>query len=121
VGPAMAAETAAAVKARHMAAGKKAADTKARMKREAIATAMSHHPTRTPALRPLERARGCLVGGAVGDAVGAPVEFLSLGQIRSQFGAEGVTQFEKAYGRWGAITDDTQMTFFTAEGLYPGW
>jgi ADP-ribosylglycohydrolase len=113
----MAAETASALKARRMAAGKKAADTKARMKREAIAVAMNHHPTRLPELHPLERARGCLVGGAVGDALGAPVEFLSLAQIRSRFGAQGVTKFEEAYGRLGAITDDTQMTFFTAEGL----
>lgn len=113
----MAVETPAAVKARRMAAGKKAAETKTRMKREAIATAMSHHPTNPPQLRPLERARGCLVGGAVGDALGAPVEFLSLAEIRSKFGPQGVTQFEKAYGRLGAITDDTQMSFFTAEGL----
>jgi ADP-ribosyl-[dinitrogen reductase] hydrolase len=113
----MTAETAAALKARHMAAGKKAAETKARIKREAIATAKDHHPTRIPELRPLERARGCLVGGAVGDALGAPVEFLSLAQIRSRFGSQGVKQFEEAYGGLGAITDDTQMTFFTAEGL----
>lgn len=90
-----------------------AADTKARMKREAIATSMKHHPTRPPEPRPLERARGCLVGGAVGDALGAPIEFLSLEQIRSKFGAQGVTQFEEAYGRLGATTEDTQMNFFT--------
>jgi len=117
VGPAMAAETATALKARRMAAGKKAAETKARMKREAIATAKAHHPTRLPELQPLQRARGCLVGGAVGDALGGPVEFLSLAAIRSRFGPQGVTKFEEAYGQVGAITDDTQMTFFTAEGL----
>jgi hypothetical protein len=59
----------------------------------------------------------CLLGGAVGDALGAPVEFLSLAQIRSHFGSAGIRDFAEAYGRVGAITDDTQMTLFTAEGL----
>jgi ADP-ribosylglycohydrolase len=64
-----------------------------------------------------ERTVGCFLGGAVGDALGAPVEFLSLGQIRQQFGADGIGDFSIAYGRIGAITDDTQMTLFTAEGI----
>jgi ADP-ribosylglycohydrolase len=64
-----------------------------------------------------DRARGCLLGGAIGDALGAPVEFLSLGQIRQRFGPAGVTGLVPAYGGIGAITDDTQMTLFTAEGL----
>jgi ADP-ribosyl-[dinitrogen reductase] hydrolase len=61
--------------------------------------------------------RGCLLAGAVGDALGGPVEFLSDAQITQQFGPEGVKGYEFAYGRRGAITDDTQMTLFTAEGL----
>jgi len=64
-----------------------------------------------------DRIRGCLLGGAVGDALGAPVEFLSLADIRAAFGPEGIRDFAPAYGRIGAITDDTQMTLFTAEGL----
>lgn len=63
------------------------------------------------------RVRGCLVGGAVGDALGAGIEFLALDEIRAQHGAEGVTGFVTAYHRRGAITDDTQMTLFTVEGL----
>ncbi len=61
--------------------------------------------------------RGCLLGGAIGDALGAPVEFMKLAEIRRTFGRAGVTDFAPAYGRLGAITDDTQMTLFTAEGL----
>jgi ADP-ribosylglycohydrolase len=61
--------------------------------------------------------RGCLLGGAVGDALGAPVEFMSLAEIREMFGRPGITEFTTAFGRKGAITDDTQMTLFTAEGL----
>ncbi|WP_440997856.1 ADP-ribosylglycohydrolase family protein [Arhodomonas sp. SL1] len=60
---------------------------------------------------------GCLIGGAIGDALGAPVEFLSADQINARYGREGVRDFEPAYGRSGAITDDTQMTLFTADGL----
>jgi len=67
------------------------------------------------------RTRGCLLGGALGDALGAPVEFLPLGEIRARFGSRGVTGFEEAYGRRGAVTDDTQMTLFTAEGLIRAW
>ncbi|HTS02622.1 MAG TPA: ADP-ribosylglycohydrolase family protein [Thermoanaerobaculia bacterium] len=66
---------------------------------------------------PRERAAGCLLGGAVGDALGAPVEFLRLSEIRERFGPGGLTDFAEAYGQVGAITDDTQMTLFTAEGL----
>ena len=65
----------------------------------------------------VDRFCGCLLGGAVGDALGAPVEFLSIDEIRRRYGDSGITDFDTAYGRRGAITDDTQMTLFTAEGL----
>lgn len=60
---------------------------------------------------------GCLLGGAVGDALGAPVEFLRWASIRREFGEAGIRDFVPAYGQLGAITDDTQMMLFTAEGL----
>jgi ADP-ribosylglycohydrolase len=60
---------------------------------------------------------GCLLGGAVGDALGAPVEFLRIDEIRAKYGSSGIADYDLAYGRRGAITDDTQMTLFTAEGL----
>ena len=61
--------------------------------------------------------RGCLLGGAIGDALGAPVEFMSRAEIRERYGEQGIDRFDFAYGHHGAITDDTQMTMFTAEGL----
>jgi ADP-ribosylglycohydrolase len=64
-----------------------------------------------------EHFTGCLSGGAVGDALGAPVEFHSIHLIRDRYGSAGITDYATAYGRRGAITDDTQMTLFTAEGL----
>src|SRR6516225_3717441 len=68
-----------------------------------------------------ERFRGCLLGGAVGDALGAPVEFHTREQILARFGPDGITDYAPAYGGVGRITDDTQMTLFTAEGLLRYW
>ncbi|MEV5872818.1 ADP-ribosylglycohydrolase family protein [Streptomyces sp. NPDC052101] len=64
------------------------------------------------------RVRGCLLGGAVGDALGYPVEFSSLDRIRATHGPRGVTGFVPgAFGAIGLISDDTQMTLFTVEAL----
>jgi ADP-ribosylglycohydrolase len=65
-----------------------------------------------------DRIAACLLAGAVGDAFGAPVEFMSFTEICRIAGPDGLTGYLPAYGRKaGAITDDTQMTLFTAEGL----
>ncbi|MGP4000709.1 ADP-ribosylglycohydrolase family protein [Streptomyces sp. 8N706] len=63
------------------------------------------------------RVRGCLLGGATGDALGAGIEFDSLEDIRLAHGPDGVTDYVPAYGRRGAVTDDTQMALFTVDGL----
>ncbi|MEU9133235.1 ADP-ribosylglycohydrolase family protein [Kitasatospora sp. NPDC048540] len=62
-----------------------------------------------------DRVRGALLGGAVGDALGWPVEFERLDRIRDRFGPAGVTGLNGT-----DVTDDTQMTLFTAEGLLRG-
>ncbi len=61
--------------------------------------------------------RGCLLGGAIGDALGWPVEFLSLSEIKKKYGEEGITGLVAGINGKAEITDDTQMTLFTAEGL----
>ncbi|TVZ81785.1 ADP-ribosylglycohydrolase family protein [Streptomyces sp. BK340] len=64
------------------------------------------------------RVRGCLLGGAVGDALGFPVEFASFDRIRVSHGERGVTGLVPgARGVVGRISDDTQMTLFTVEAL----
>src|SRR3982074_2307635 len=63
------------------------------------------------------RCRGCLLGGAVADALGAPVEFLDLDEVVRAYGEQGIRDYAPAYGKLGAITDDTQMTLFTAEAV----
>lgn len=63
------------------------------------------------------RVRGTLLGGALGDAFGAPVDLLQLDGIRGVHGAEGLTDLVAAHGRRGAVTAATQMTLFTVDGL----
>ena len=64
------------------------------------------------------RVRGCLLGGAVGDALGYPIEFSTLDRIRATHGERGVTGYVPgAHGVVGRISDDTQMTLFTVEAL----
>ena len=60
---------------------------------------------------------GCIVGGAVGDALGAPTEFMSLSKIIDTYGSNGVNDYVEFADGTGEITDDTQMLLFTAEGL----
>lgn len=63
-----------------------------------------------------DHATACLLAGAAGDALGAPVEFMDLTAIVRRFGVGGIRDYVPAYGGLGRITDDTQMTLFTAEG-----
>lgn len=65
----------------------------------------------------IERFRGCLLGGAAGDALGSPVNALEWPKIEIKFGSQGIIDFAPAYGITGAISDATQMMLFTAEGL----
>jgi ADP-ribosylglycohydrolase len=65
----------------------------------------------------LNKYLGCLVGGAIGDALGAPIEFDDIEQIRANHGISGVSEFVEFPENIGEFTDDTQMTLFTAEGL----
>jgi ADP-ribosylglycohydrolase len=53
--------------------------------------------------------------------VGAPVEFMWRDLIIKRFGEPGIRDYVPFHDRLGAISDDTQMTLFTAEGLLRGW
>lgn len=63
------------------------------------------------------RVRGTLLGSAVGDALGAPVDGLDLEGIHEGYGPEGLGDLEVAYGRRGAVTHLTQLTLFSVDGL----
>lgn len=57
---------------------------------------------------------GCLLGGAVGDALGFTTENLSRERIRQKFGR--LTDYKVRPGK-GYYTDDTQMTIAVAETI----
>ncbi len=73
-----------------------------------------------------DRIRGSLIGGAIGDALGYPVEFIySFEGIQARYGERGITRLdtkqfwlddEQQSGK-AVVSDDTQMTLFTANGL----
>ena len=64
--------------------------------------------------------RGSLMAGAAGDALGYEVEFMSRHAILSRFGGQGITKFALDSNGKAIISDDTQMTLFTANGLLMG-
>src|SRR4051812_26476856 len=63
------------------------------------------------------RVRGTLLGAALGDALAAPLDGLTVESVHEAYGADGLTDLAFAYGRRGAITDLTQLTLFTLDGL----
>lgn len=64
-----------------------------------------------------DRVAGCLVGLAIGDALGAPHEFLSRHEVHKRH-PHGLREMI-ASSRWekGEYTDDTQMALLIAESL----
>ena len=61
--------------------------------------------------------RGCLLGLAVGDALGAPADKLDMAQIREDFGPGGLMGYTDDGPR---VTSHTQLCAFTANGLLLG-
>ena len=73
-----------------------------------------------------DRIRGSLIGGAIGDALGYPVEFIKTYKgIQEKFGERGITRLvpqkqrlaDEEFSDKAVVSDDTQMTLFTANGL----
>lgn len=72
----------------------------------------------------LSRARAAFIGSAIGDALGAPVEFMTRGEIKDKYGVLR----EMVGGGWlrlkpGQVTDDTEMSLCIARGIADarGW
>ena len=66
----------------------------------------------------IDKFRGCLIGGASGDALGYKVEFKRENEIFSEYCKYGITEYDLTLLKDIAeILGDTQMTLFTAEGL----
>lgn len=65
--------------------------------------------------------RGSLMAGAAGDALGYPVEFMNRSTIIQRYGEHGITRFDiDKYSDKALVSDDTQMTLFTANGMLMG-
>jgi len=66
----------------------------------------------------LERTRGCLIAAAYGDMLGTAVEFMNYQQIKKIHGSKGIIIPQPAFGYTRpVVSDDTQMTMATAQGL----
>jgi ADP-ribosyl-[dinitrogen reductase] hydrolase len=84
-----------------------------------IAYCMKHGMTVSADLNDIhDRARAAFIGLAVGDALGATVEFMTPGEIRSKYGCLK----EIIGGGWlklkpGQVTDDTQMSLCVARAI----
>jgi ADP-ribosylglycohydrolase len=73
----------------------------------------------------VDRTRGCILGLAIGDALGAPVEGLDAQQIRDHYRriltyVDGVRAWRRKPYRWrlpGLYTDDTQQALVLADVL----
>ena len=63
---------------------------------------------------PPQRASGCLFGAAIGDALGAPTEFLGVPEILRRWPPAGPTEPEGSPAR---VTDDTQMMLAVGEAI----
>jgi ADP-ribosylglycohydrolase len=78
-----------------------------------------------PQLSRIDRVRGCLLGLAVGDALGAPLEGLSAQQIKTHYGrvknyVDGVQAWKRKPYRWrlrGLYSDDTQQALALCDVL----
>jgi ADP-ribosylglycohydrolase len=76
-------------------------------------------------LNRIDRVRGCLLGLAVGDALGAPLEGLSAQQIRAHYGqvddyVDGSRAWKRKPYRWrmpGLYSDDTQQALALTDVL----
>lgn len=69
-------------------------------------------------MRDYNKIAGCLLGGAAGDALGYAIEFDDEKTIFSKYGEAGIQNFDLDFTSGEAIiSDDTQMTLFTAEGI----
>jgi ADP-ribosylglycohydrolase len=60
-----------------------------------------------------DKAMGMMFGLAIGDALGRPTEFMSLKNIHSKYGPDGIQDLPEQ----ALYTDDTQMTIAITEAL----
>jgi len=67
-----------------------------------------------------KKIEGCMLGGAVGDALGYAVEFRNWDSIYRKYGQKGITRYELDERGLAPVSDDTQMSLFTANAMLIG-
>ena len=71
----------------------------------------------------IERAKGCIVGSAIGDALGMPLEYINEEELNNLYGGK-INEFKDpslahpcGHLKAGQYTDDTQQTIALAESI----
>lgn len=65
----------------------------------------------------IDKYRGCLLGGAAGDALGYAIEFDREEAIAARYGSHGIRDYQLDERGLAPFSDDTQMTLYTANSL----
>lgn len=65
----------------------------------------------------IDKYRGCLLGGAAGDALGYAIEFNREETIAARYGSRGIRDYQLDERGLAPFSDDTQMTLYTANSL----
>ncbi len=65
----------------------------------------------------IDKYRGCLLGGAAGDALGYAIEFDREEAIAACYGSRGIRDYQLDERGLAPFSDDTQMTLYTANSL----
>lgn len=65
----------------------------------------------------IDKYRGCLLGGAAGDALGYAIEFDREEAIAARYGSRGIRNYRLDKRGLAPFSDDTQMTLYTANSL----
>lgn len=65
----------------------------------------------------IDKYRGCLLGGAAGDALGYAIEFDREEAIAARYGSRGIRDYQLDERGLAPFSDDTQMTLYTANSL----
>lgn len=65
----------------------------------------------------IDKYRGCLLGGAAGDALGYAIEFDREEAIAGRYGSRGIRDYQLDERGLAPFSDDTQMTLYTANSL----
>lgn len=72
-------------------------------------------------IKKVQRFKGCMLGLAAGDALGAPLKSLKRDEIKKKYGKKGLLNPKPEKGsKTVKITDETQLMLFTAHGMLWG-